>query len=119
MKKKNIISGDAKTLIEELKIAQCIINNKFNPSKFGSSNYNYRFLLEHPHYLQFVNKSKLSKDIIMDCICINSECYKYIPKDLIDKDIAEKAISKNPFNIMRTPDELINIDMIYILLLNH
>lgn len=114
MKKKNIISGDAKTLIEELKIAQCIINNKFNPSKFGSYNFNYGFLLKHPHYLQFVNKSKLSKDIIMDCICINSECYKYIPKDLIDKDIAEKAISKNPFNIMRTPDELINIDMIYI-----
>ncbi len=113
--KKNIIGREVKTLIKEkIETAQCIINNKFNPDKFGSSNYNYRFLLEHPHYLQFVNKSKLSKDIIMDCICINSECYKYIPKDLIDKDIAEKAISKNPFNIMRTPDKLINMDTIYL-----
>lgn len=113
--KKNIIGRDVKTIKEKIEIARCIINNKFNPDKFGSCNYDYGFLAVHPYYLQFVNKSKLSKYLIMNCIDINDECYKYIPIDLIDKDIAEKAISKNPFNIMRnTPDELINIDMIYI-----
>ncbi len=51
----------------------------------------------------------------MDCVDTNEECYHYITSDLIDKDIVEKAISLNPFNITDEciPKDLINLDIIY------
>ena len=87
MKKKNTISMGIK---EELETVQHILNYGFNPSKFGSYGYNYSFLKIHPNFILRIDKSKLTKYTIMDCIDTNEECYYYIPSDLIDKDIVEK-----------------------------